>query len=97
MARIVPSFKFPLLLFLFELTIVVGQNYSTCNPTNTTCPPVPGYSSTITTIDFKQPYPDGEIALFSENTITRDDSGLHITLNALGEDPFIVTDSHILS
>lgn len=97
MAWIFSQFGFLPIFFLFDLPIVAGQNYTACNPTNTTCPPIPGYSSTMTTFDFKHPYPDGEITWFSENTITRDDSGLHITLNSLGEDPFIVTDSHVLS
>jgi Glycosyl hydrolases family 16 len=70
--------------------VAADTNYVACNPTkNSTCPPDLGLPS-LTVVDFTRPYPDGLITTFSQNSITRDHDGLHITINAIGEQPFLM-------
>jgi len=76
--------------------ILADTNYTACDPTKSpSCPPDPGFSSSRTFVNFEQPYPDGVVTLFSANSITRDKDGLHITINSIGEEPFVVTDGMI--
>jgi hypothetical protein len=80
-------------LVLLADHIVADTNYTACDPTKRSdCPPDPGFSSSTTFLNFQEPYPDGLVTWFSANTITRDNNGLHITINAVGEEPFVVTD-----
>jgi len=76
--------------------VIADANYTACDPTKSSnCPPDPGFQSPTTLINFRKPYPDGLVTLFSANSISRDSNGLHITINAAGEEPFVVTDSTV--
>jgi hypothetical protein len=84
-------------LVLLAAPIAADTNYTACDPTkSSSCPPDPGFSSSTTVINFEEPYPDGLVTLFSANSITRDSNGLHITINSIGEEPFVVTDGMVL-
>ena len=73
--------------------IAAAANYTACDPTKSSvCPPDDGFSSSSTLVNFQKPYPDGLVTPFPPNTITRDNEGIHITINAIGEQPFVVTD-----
>jgi len=83
-------------LVLLSGVVIADTNYTACDATKTSnCPPDPGFQSSTTFIDFQKPYPDGLVTLFSSNSITRDSAGLHITINAVGEEPFVVTDGFV--
>lgn len=85
------------ILVLLPGRVIADTNYTACDPTKTSnCPPDPGFQSSTTFIDFQKPYPDGLVTLFSTNSITRDSNGLHITINAVGEEPFVETDGIVL-
>ena len=82
------------IFFLFAIPIAEAQYYGPCNPKNgSSWPPSPAFPSSTTSINFNEPYPDGVFTLVSDNTITRNSSGLYITINAIGEEPFIMTNS----
>ena len=90
---------FPRIFFVLAIPIVLGQNFTTCDPTtNSNCPPLPGFSSATTSFNFSSNYPKQDFTLFnpSANTITQDAGGLHITINALGEYPYIETNGIII-
>lgn len=87
-------FRFLSVFFVLTIPIVAAQNYTACDPTkNDKCPPDPGFLSATTSVNFNESYPDGVVSSISQNTITRDGSGLHITINSIGERPFIETNS----
>ena len=89
-------FMFLPIFFVLAIPIVLGQNYTACNPTtNSNCPPIPGFSSATTSFNFSSTYPERDFTLFSENTITQDGGGLHIIINAVGEYPYIETNSTV--
>ena len=89
-------FMFLLIFFVLAIPIVLGQNYTACNPTtNSNCPPIPGFSSATTSFNFSSTYPERDFMLFSENTITQGGGGLHMMINAVGEYPYIETNSTV--
>lgn len=96
------SFMYARLRFLFVLGVpfVGAQNYTTCNPTTqSNCPPIPAFGSAQTIYNFNESYPITDIFdfdLFSQNTITQDSDGVHITVTAIGEEPYVETTRTIL-
>ena len=88
------------LLFILGIPFVGAQNYTTCNPTTqSNCPPIPVFGSAETIYDFNQSYPITDIwdfDLFSQNTITQDSDGVHITVTAIGEEPYVETTRTVL-
>ena len=83
------------LLLLLAIPAVAGSGYTGCDPTvSTNCAPVDGFSSPITSVDFNKPYPTDLFDLITENnTITQNSSGLHITIDWIGDEPHISTNS----
>lgn len=87
------------IFFVLAIPIVLGQNYTTCDPTtNSNCLPIPGFSSATTSFNFSSNYPQQDFTLFnpSANTIIQDAGGLHITINALGEYPYLETNGIVI-
>jgi len=84
-------------LFVLGISIVAAQNITVCNPNfQRDCPPIPAFSSARTIYNLNGSYPVGDFTFFSQNTIARDGDGLHITVNAIGEEPFIETNSTLV-
>jgi hypothetical protein len=71
---------------------VAAQTFTSCNPTQQSCPPDPGFTSAKTVYNFQQAPPDDTWeAVGSPSLITQDGNGLHFTITGPGQDPTLET------
>jgi hypothetical protein len=76
------------------LPFVVGQTFTSCDPTNSTCPADPGYDVATTTYDFQTTGLGSDWTILgSGDKITQDSSGLKFTIDAAGQAPTLTTQS----
>jgi hypothetical protein len=73
---------------------VAAQTFTSCNPTNSTCPADPGFTNGTTTFNFQAGATlDQFTVLGNADKIAIDSTGLKFTIDAEGQAPTLATKS----